>query len=275
MQQHRLRGGASGSGCISMHGCVGQLAVQQLPVTTLSAPESIPSTPQFVNEPRLYLSPVASEHTTAGERRERGGRAGRQAVWPAHFLAPACRCLLLQAIASELCRPFFRPPNCVRPCMLSPPASWQTLASQIARSMRRWGSMCCRSCRRCLRMRTQCRCECARVWHCPRMPNGCAVLEDEAPLLLELALLGCLPSTVVSAAVLAPQGVPRRRVPLFSALRHSGSPAVRMHRTDVHVASCFHCSYALKLLGALLEFNRRWVADVAAAGLAGRWGAAG
>ncbi|PRW59606.1 kinase [Chlorella sorokiniana] len=29
--------------------------------------------------------------------------------------------------------------------------------------------------------------------------------------------------------------------------------------------------YALKLLGALLEFNRRWVADVAAAGLAGRF----
>ena len=31
-------------------------------------------------------------------------------------------------------------------------------------------------------------------------------------------------------------------------------------------------SYALKLLGALLEFNRRWVADVAAAGLASRCG---
>lgn len=31
-----------------------------------------------------------------------------------------------------------------------------------------------------------------------------------------------------------------------------------------------NCRYALKLLGALLEFNRAWVAEVAAAGLAGR-----
>lgn len=93
-----------------------------------------------------------------------------------------------------------------------------------------------------------------------------------APRRCELAML-CLPGAVVSAAVRVPQGVASRRVPFFSVLRHSGSPVVHMHHTDVHLASGLHCSYALKLLGALLEFNRRWVADVAAAGLAGRWAA--
>lgn len=121
MQQQHLLGCASASGCVSMQCCVSWLASGSsaaCPLTPSMLLNARP--PQFVNEPRLYLSPVASEHTTAGVRRERGERLGASLSLPAPIPAAACRCEPLPACTLSSMPSSTEP---CHPCLQLPPAS--------------------------------------------------------------------------------------------------------------------------------------------------------